>query len=506
MTCKDGVSVRAYSVGWLLLLSSRQFLRPPLEEVVYQCHASNIKMLLGWLEGTKIVNMRRFLICLFFLTASVLTVTAGDDTDFLQQTKGWEWLFTEKSDIQRVTYPIETNYRVFENHPDYRVRGRFVYDKTGNLKRVSYLLSTYYEKWNLHNMLQDYNRALDTLVSEILGVVLDRSAQIVFPKKCKLSSYYEYPIFVTADFRKLTRLDNLASPNDNPLPQELYVKIGQVSKENSMPLAQKKLKEVEMAVEQANQDTSTVMLYMVENGIYARCNHEWLERKRNKIFEKLQKKAAEYCDKNDFQLKHGYEKYWEETNEEYRHAELWIRHALVVEDYKNNKYNVRGRLPEEALVYIEETLGIREKKAVVKDKEAERREMMTAVCEMLGIKYQDGINMQGMYAQLKKMHPTWSSQYIIDQITQTTFQVSMILGLNEVGGENKKQYPEADKYLAQLRADHDGEYKISNVERMDDVTFKIHFDTKATQRYAIIVKYYSDKPFSFNYKYEVVKD
>lgn len=492
-------------------------------------------MLLGWLEGTKIVNMRRFLICLFFLTASVLTVTAGDDTDFLQQTKGWEWLFTEKSDIQRVTYPIETNYRVFENHPDYRVRGRFVYDKTGNLKRVSYLLSTYYEKWNLHNMLQDYNRALDTLVSEIRGVVLDRTLQIVFPKKCKFSSYYEYPMFATADFPKedmispdnnplqnlivkivqgskenesieLTRLDNLASPNENPLPQDLYVKVGQVSKENGMPLAQNKLKEVEMAVEQANQDTSVVTLYMVDNGIYARCNHEWLESKRNKIFEKLQKKAAEYCDKNDFQLKHGYEKYWEETNEEYRHAELWIRHALVVEDYKNNKYNVRGRLPEEALVYIEETLGIREKKAVVKDKEAERREMMAAVCEMLGIKYQDGINMQGMYAQLKKMHPTWSSQYIIDQITQTTFQVSMILGLNEVGGENKKQYPEADKYLAQLRADHDGEYKISNVERMDDVTFKIHFDTKATQRYAIIVKYYSDKPFSFNYKYEVVKD
>jgi len=27
----------------------------------------------------------------------------------------------------------------------------------------------------------------------------------------------------------------------------------------------------------------------------------------------------------------------------------------------------------------------------------------------------------------------------------------------------------------------------SNVERVDDVTFKIHFDTKATQRYSIIV-------------------
>ena len=484
----------------------------------------------------KNVSMKRVLICLFgLLTASVLTVSAGDDTDFIQQTKGWEWLFTEKSNYQGVTYPIDTNFRVFKNHPDYRVRGRFVYDKDGNLKRVSYLLSTYYEKWNLHNMLQDYNLALDTLVSEIRGTVLGRALQIVFPKKCKFSSYYEYPLFTTADFPKedfvspdnnpmqnifakivqdskendypkLMWLDNLASPNDNPLPQDLYVKIGQVSKENGKPLAQKKLKEVELAVEQANQDTSIVALYMVGHGIYARCNHEWLEGKRNKIFESLYKKAADYCNKNDFQLKEGHKEYWGETNSEYRHAELWMRNALVIEDYKKNKYNVRGTLDEENLKYIEETLGIREKKAVVKDKVAERREMMTAVCEMLGIKYEDGINILGMSAQLRKLHPNWSDQYIRSQISQTTFQVAMVLGLSEAGGGNKKQYPEADKYLAQLRADHDGEYNISNVERMDDVTFKIHFDTKATQRYAIIVKYYSDKPFSFNFEKKVVKD
>ena len=59
MNCKDGVSVRAYSVGWLLLLSSRQFLRPPLEEVVYQCHASTIKMLSWRLEGANKNCMKR---------------------------------------------------------------------------------------------------------------------------------------------------------------------------------------------------------------------------------------------------------------------------------------------------------------------------------------------------------------------------------------------------------------------------------------------------------------
>ncbi len=32
--------VHAYSVDWLLHLRYKVFLRPPLEEVVYQCHAS----------------------------------------------------------------------------------------------------------------------------------------------------------------------------------------------------------------------------------------------------------------------------------------------------------------------------------------------------------------------------------------------------------------------------------------------------------------------------------
>jgi hypothetical protein len=285
----------------------------------------------------------------------------------------------------------------------------------------------------------------------------------------------------------------------------IKAKVGVILKENGTLLTQKKLKEVEMAVELANQDTSVVTLYMVENGVYARCNHEWLESRHNKIFEDLHKKAAEYCDKGDFQLKHGYKEYWGETNSEYRHAENWLVNALLIEDYKNNKYDVKGTQNEEVLVEIEERLGIREKKVVVKDKETERREMMTTVCEMLGIQYQEGINMLGMSAQLRKLHPTWSEQYIRSQISQTTFQVAMVSGLAEAGG-NKKECPEADKYIAQLSADHKGEYTISNVERMDDLTFKIHFVTKSTQRYAVIVKYYSDKPFSFNFEKDVVKE
>ena len=225
--------------------------------------------------------MKQFTLCIVAtLLTNISFATADDMKDFNQQTQGWEWLFTEKSDYQRVTYPVETNYRIFENHPDYRVRGRFVYDKNGNLKRVSYLLSTYYEEWSLSDMRMDYDQARDTLIKEQEKAIDKKTIQITLPKKCVFKRsygpyHYQYPIFVTADFQELPKMEDLPSPDVNPLPQNLFMKIGKVMKENGMPLARKKLKEVELTVEQANQDTSVVTLYMVDNGIFARCNHEY---------------------------------------------------------------------------------------------------------------------------------------------------------------------------------------------------------------------------------------
>ncbi len=455
--------------------------------------------------------MKQFILCIVALLLTNISFAIADDKkDFNQQTKGWEWLFSEKSENQKVSYPIETNYRVFENHPNFCVRGRFVYDKSGKLIRVAYLLSQYYEKWNLSEMLSDYNHALDTLIhSGLRGTILSKMSQVVLPKKCisKLNSWesYYWDDMITMDNQRYKKLEVLNSPNDNPLPCSLIAEVGEIVKENGMPLTQKKLKEVNTAVEQVNQDMSVVTLYMMGNVVYARCNQGWLESKRSKVYDNLHKKAAKYCECWDWQINHRYKEYWGEYNNEYIMAEKWLLDALLAEDYKNNKYNVKDTQTAEVLTEIEERLGIRKKEVVIKDKETERREMMTAVCEMLGIKYQDGINMLGMSAQLRKLHPTWSNQHIRDQITQTTFQVAMTLGLAEAGG-NQKSCPEADKYIAQLTADHKGEYTVSNVERIDDVTFKIHFDTRSPQRYAVIVKYYSEKPYSFMFEKTVVKD
>lgn len=125
--------------------------------------------------------MKQFILCIVALLLINISFAIADDLkDFNQQTQGWEWLFIEKSENQKVSYPVETNYRVFENHPDYRVRGRFVYDKAGKLMRVAYLLSIYYEKWNLSEMLSDYNHALDTLINlDLRETILSKMSQVM---------------------------------------------------------------------------------------------------------------------------------------------------------------------------------------------------------------------------------------------------------------------------------------------------------------------------------------
>ena len=453
--------------------------------------------------------MKQLSLCIIaMLLASISSATADDQQDFNQQTEGWDWLFTEKSENKKVSYPVETYYRIFENHPDYRVRGRFIYDKNGELKRVAYLLSKYYEKCNLNAvnsaMNSDYQQAFWGLYSDLSETIKSKMSQVVLPKKCLALPHY--------DVVETDRVDELNSPSENPLPKNIILYVSEVVRENKsgLPPAPKKLEEVVTEVEQVNQDTSVVSLYMVENKIYARCNRDWLENWRNDIYEELHKNLHQYVAKHceeywNWSANNGHEEYWGEYNSEYRHALNWVMKALMIEDYRNNKYNVKGNHSAEVLNEIEIQLGIRQRKVVVKDEATKRRETMTAVCEMLGIQYHDGINLLGMSAQLRKLHPTWNDEYIRNQIVQTTMGVSMTMGLAEAGG-NGKECPEAEKYLNQLRSDHIDEYTIVSVERMDDVTFKIHCQSKSSQKYAVIVEYYSKKPYSFEARQRVVKE
>ena len=49
--------------------------------------------------------MKRFTLIAAMLLANISSATADDQQDFNQQTEGWDWLFTEKSENKKSSYP-----------------------------------------------------------------------------------------------------------------------------------------------------------------------------------------------------------------------------------------------------------------------------------------------------------------------------------------------------------------------------------------------------------------
>lgn len=59
-----------------------------------------------------------------------------DELDLRLQKQGWEWVEKTKSNQrQKESYPYEYSYYSFESHPEYRLVGKNIYDKEGNLVR-----------------------------------------------------------------------------------------------------------------------------------------------------------------------------------------------------------------------------------------------------------------------------------------------------------------------------------------------------------------------------------
>ena len=68
-------------------------------------------------------SMKRFTLIAAMLLANISFAIADDQQDFNQQTEGWDWLFTEKSENKKVSYPVETYYIAVVTltfAPDYR--------------------------------------------------------------------------------------------------------------------------------------------------------------------------------------------------------------------------------------------------------------------------------------------------------------------------------------------------------------------------------------------------
>lgn len=105
-----------------------------------------------------------FVLLLFLITAMPCVALAQDTADmetieerqnkfqmyverltFQRQMFGWEWLFTDGSELKEINYPTQVSFKRYDSHPQYRTcvkndNDHAIYDSNGNLCRIDYLL------------------------------------------------------------------------------------------------------------------------------------------------------------------------------------------------------------------------------------------------------------------------------------------------------------------------------------------------------------------------------
>lgn len=70
-------------------------------------------------------------------------LTNVDSYGIMQQVKGYEWVFTSKSEEKQEFFPTSVTYEYYPSHPDLRRKGAYLFDKDGKLKAVILLTDAY---------------------------------------------------------------------------------------------------------------------------------------------------------------------------------------------------------------------------------------------------------------------------------------------------------------------------------------------------------------------------
>lgn len=457
---------------------------------------------------------------LAFLGSSM--AKADDKKDFHHQIKGWEWVYQEPCKSASISYPSPVKFYSYDSHPDYRIINEEVnpygdldkgvariYDNDGKLVRVACLLSEntvdimhyksfindkteYYEKqWTVlyYGFMKD---AIDCI-----GKTMQTSKDYVFYGL----NGYEYE----AQLKEPANIKDQSGDiiyKGNPFPQRLEIYLGEI-----------------YSYKKWNNKRQAALLQLIQNAAkdysYIKLHAEFTEPSLGKMAPGykiyatidegyLKSRTDEIC------------KGQANTNANYNFTEFGrfkpvigdvkekLLNTMMVEDYRNNKYDIQNRETIETLEIIEEKLGLREPQEV-----DELEITLEIVCEILRVKYHQGITRNEVAEQLQEKYPYKDDMDIQGMIVNAFTEASSLRLLALRGEQQEKEERErnARYYIRQLENDHRDDNEITTIERIDDVTFRISFNTKtAKDKFYALVTFYSDEPYSYQTKIEILKN
>ncbi len=463
----------------------------------------------------KVQEWKKVILTLLLVLMSSVT---SFGQDFVNPFGDWKWIYLEKGNKHSAEYPVRMTYYTYESHPQYKIVDKAVYDEKGTLKCILPIyvgaeVSSEIETVLAEKSESDFQEKVKSTANEIIKS-FPIPANFAFPsgsestvQRCykNIISNLEKGIYGRCALFKLVKIKKTKS-NGNVIGNLLAKKIGALYN----PVNLKKTEAYENVIKKFK-EKDWAFLNNYADSINSHNKHwkfhvekeydEYASLTVARIYVDIHSDAASKQPVTDEQrlqaeaevLKSLVEKA-KFNDEVQKDAKKALELSLCVSDYKSNKYAV-NKEPQKVRIKIEEYLGLRRDDEKNK---AEANEFLQSFCKNAGIKYTPGMTKDEFEAAYVKKHGK-SNYQLFNQVAATMqdYYKKALFGIvMESADENSKT---AYRYINQLKEDNSKwTENLMTISRVNDTSFRLKYGSE--DKKSVIVKYYSEKPFTCTYR------
>lgn len=455
-----------------------------------------------------------------------------------KQVKGWEWLFTEESDLIREHYPNDVSFNQYASHPEYRIKyydesgcKKIVFDTCGNLVRVGFLapyeINIYAPSAVSETIKESESRAVCTLLRNHFTNIFKEMNSLHESN----STFYFFSLNNEHYQSNLVVPNYLLETGEYEDKEEWYnclrkagLKVDNDTISCGIGII-KKVNKIENRI-------GLLGLLGRRDVYYDKCNHlevddiaalqQWYDKmpKGNKDYtfiietKPVSKKKYSAFLKCVSHLNVSNAKIYQPSIAVFvehiddsktkimREIETELMNTELVKAYHANKYNVSAEA-ESVKNEIEIGLGLRKINYEIDEKEKER-ELIKALASTLNINYKPGMTKEQIGAIVRKRYEGYPAAEIAKELAPAVITASLIVEKKIHNDANSKRdknaVDKASRYIEQLKSDYMKNFNETPiVTRVDDCTFNVKYTFKNQSPHNVIVSFNSKKPYEIGY-------
>lgn len=447
------------------------------------------------------------------------------------QVKGWEWLFTEESNIIREHYPNEVSFNQYASHPEYRIKyynesscSQIVFDTCGNLVRVGYLapyeINIYAPSAVSETIKNRESRAVCTLLRNHFTNILKKMNSLY--NSNSTFYFFSFNNFKKHDPIDFGDLNCLLETEEYEDKEEWYnclrkaglkvdndtISCGIIKKVNKIDLLggtnvyyekYNYLKVDDIAALQqwydklskGNKDYTFILetkpVSKKKYSAFLKCVSH-LNVSNAKIYQPSIAVFVEHIDDSKTKIM--------------GEIETELMNTELVKAYHANKYNVSAEA-ESVKNEIEIGLGLRKINYEIDEKKKERM-FLEVLASTLNINYKPGMTKEQIRAIVRKHYEGYPAAETAKELAAAAATAGLIVEKKINNDTNSKRdnnaIDKASRYIEQLKSDYMKNFNETPiVTRVDDCTFNVKYTFKDQSSHNVIVSFDSKKPYEIGY-------